>query len=101
MAIQVKFKSPDLQDKFENSKGAIRAWGEVVGKNYIKRVRALQAAMRFEDLEKLPQLNFHPLKGNRKGQYAVNLSGRARLIVTREGEDTLIVQEVNLDHYGD
>jgi proteic killer suppression protein len=50
----------------------------------------------------VPTLDFHPLKGNRKGQYALTLTGYWRLIITNDGEifDIAKIEEVS-DHYGD
>lgn len=102
--MQVRFRTRELQRNFEQYKHGVRDWGNIVAKNYIKRVQAIQAAACFDDLEKLPQLNFHPLTENRAGQYAVNLTGRARLILTRveqDGDDVMMLHEVDLGHYGD
>lgn len=51
---------------------------------------------------KLPVLRCHPLKGNRAGQYAVNITGFYRLIFSLEGEMLEIarIEEVS-KHYGD
>ena len=51
---------------------------------------------------KLPGLRCHPLKGNRTGQYAVNITGFYRLIFSLKGEMLEIVRidEVS-KHYGD
>ena len=44
----------------------------------MKRLADLEAA---ETVGELLAGNPHPLKGNRKGQFAVNLTGRVRLIL--------------------
>ncbi len=38
-----------------------------------------------------PGLNFHPLKGKRKGFYAVTVSGNWRIIFKFEGKDAVLV----------
>ena len=45
---------------------------------------------------------FHPLEGNRKGEYAISLTGFYRLIITNDGEifDIARIEEVS-KHYGD
>jgi proteic killer suppression protein len=50
----------------------------------------------------LPGLRCHPLKGNRKGQYAVKLTGFYRLIFTVDGDclDIALIEEVS-KHYDD
>jgi toxin HigB-1 len=44
----------------------------------------------------LPGYRLHPLKGNRKGQWAVSVSGNWRLVFEFDGED---VTNVNLIDY--
>lgn len=55
----------------------------------------LDAAIRPEDLH-LPGYRFHPLKGDRKGEYAVSVSGNWRLTFRFEGEHAA---DVNLEDY--
>ncbi|MEW6167466.1 MAG: type II toxin-antitoxin system RelE/ParE family toxin [Pseudomonadota bacterium] len=50
----------------------------------------LDAATRPEDMN-LPGYKFHPLKGTRKGAYAVSVSGNWRLTFEFEGEDATAV----------
>ena len=46
-------------------------------------------------------LHFHPLKGQRDGQYAISLNERWRLIFTYDSEtETLSIKEVT-NHYDD
>lgn len=44
----------------------------------------------------LPGFGFHPLRGNRKGTYAVDVSGNYRLTFRFEGEN---VVDVDLEDY--
>lgn len=48
----------------------------------------LDAALKPDDMS-LPGYRFHPLKGNRKGTYAVSVSGNWRLTFRFEGEDAV------------
>ena len=54
------------------------------------------------EVEALPGLDCHPLKGKRQGHYTITLHDRWRLIFSLcGGEATIIlVEEVN-KHYGD
>jgi proteic killer suppression protein len=54
--------------------------GTVRAKNFEKRITELKYANCLEDLRHLPQAGIHELTGNRKGQFAANLSGNYRLI---------------------
>lgn len=50
----------------------------------------LDAATKPEDMS-LPGYKFHPLKGERKGTYAVSVSGNWRLTFEFDGEDATVV----------
>jgi len=43
----------------------------------------------------LPGFRLHPLKGERKGQWAVSLSGNWRIVFGFEGEDAVDVDLVD------
>lgn len=55
----------------------------------------LDAAVKPEDMD-LPGYRFHPLKGDRKGTYAVSVSGNWRLTFRFSGEDA---SDINLEDY--
>ena len=100
--MEVRFKTNKLQKQYENSKDAIKAYGLDVAKKYINRVNLLKSAKSFEDLSKIPQLKFHPLTGDRKGEFAISLTGFYRLIITNDGDtfDIAKIEEVS-KHYDD
>lgn len=100
--LEIKFRTKKLQKQYENHKEAEKAYGSQVAKKYNMRVGILKSAKSFEDLYKIPSLKFHPLKGNRKGEYAIKLTGYWRLIITNDGDtfDIAKIEEVS-DHYGD
>ncbi len=100
--MEVKFKTKKLQKQYEDSKHAVKDYGKDVAKKYIQRVNILKSAKSFDDLYKIPQLRFHPLTGNRKGEFAINLTGFYRLIIINDGDrfDIAKIEEVS-KHYGD
>ena len=100
--MEVRFKTNKLQKQYENSKDAVKAYGLDVAKKYIQRVDILKSAKSFDDLSKIPQLKFHPLTGNRKGEFAISLTGFYRLIITNDGDtfDIAKIEEVS-KHYDD
>ena len=55
----------------------------------------LDASARPEDMD-LPGFDFHPLRGNRKGTYAVSVSGNWRITFRHESGDAT---DVNLEDY--
>ena len=100
--MDIRFKTNKLQKQYENSKDAIKAYGLDVAKKYIQRVGILKSAKSFDDLSKIPQLKFHPLTGDRKGEFAISLTGFYRLIITNDGDtfDIAKIEEVS-KHYDD
>ena len=57
----------------------------------------LDGAVKPEDMN-LPGYRFHPLKGARKGEYAVIVSGNWRITFGFEGENASAI-DVNLEDY--
>jgi proteic killer suppression protein len=55
----------------------------------------LDAALKPDDMN-LPGYRFHPLKGDRKGTYAVTVSGNWRLTFRFTGEDAV---DIDLEDY--
>ena len=55
----------------------------------------LDAACTAEDMD-LPGYKLHPLKGDRKGQFSVSVSGNWRMTFEFDGEDAI---HVNLEDY--
>lgn len=55
----------------------------------------LDAATKPEDMN-IPGYDFHPLKGNRSGTYAVSVSGNLRITFSFDGNDAV---DVTLEDY--
>jgi len=99
--LEVTFRSRQLQRAFVESNQAVRLWGEAVARRYIIRIVTLQSVRDFEEVRRLASLRAHPLRGERKGQWALDLTARYRLIVrpSRDGEQVMIAEVSS--HYGD
>jgi proteic killer suppression protein len=100
--LEVTFGTRHLERCYAEHKLAAREFGADVSRRYIQRINLIKAAQSIDDLPRLPGLRFHALSGDRKGQYAVNLTGFYRLILTLHGSRLEIVriEEVS-KHYGD
>lgn len=100
--MQVVFRTKQLKRCYEKHAAAARRWGGRVARRYVERINILSACESTDDLYKVPSFKFHPLKGDRKGQYALVLVGRVRLIVSFAGElPTVVYVEEVSKHYGD
>ncbi len=89
----IEFKTNKLRKQCESFAELRKAYGETVARQVMKRLNALKAADRIKDLDPLPPTRCHPLKGNRKGQYAMNVGQRYRLIFEPLTETRLIRNE--------
>ena len=96
----IKFRTKNLEKCFLQLSMAVREFGDQIGRKYIQRIKIIKATNNLDDLKKLPGLRCHPLKGDRIGQYAINLTGFYRLIFTLEGEimNIVMIEEVS-KHY--
>ena len=79
---------------------ATRELGNPLGLRYIQRIKVLIAANNLNELVRSRALRLHPLKGNRRGEWAMMLQGRSRLIIEPIDEQAVRVKEVSA-HHGD
>jgi len=88
-----KFKHKGLKRLFES--GIISG----VDPQHVTRIRKilalLETAETLEDMD-LPGLGLHPLKGNRKGTWAVSVSGNWRIMFKIQNGDTF---DINYEDY--
>ncbi len=73
--MQVNFRTKQLQRCYESHHEATRRGGATVARRYVQRIDDLYAAETIEDLDRIPPLRFHALKGDRQGQYALGPDG--------------------------
>lgn len=100
--MEIRFRNRKLQSQYECFQNASRAYGNEVGRKYILRINTIKQTKNIDELKRLPVLRCHPLKGDRLGQWAINLTGFYRLIFTLEGEtlEVVCIEEVS-KHYDD
>lgn len=99
--MEVSFRTNRLQRNYEESARAIRQWGPDVGRKYITRINALYAVRNFQEVYNIRAMRLHPLKGSKRGELSIYLTGRWRLIVTKgHTEESVTIEEVS-NHYDD
>ncbi len=90
--MQIQFKTNKLRKQYENAKEAEKAYEKKVARKYIERINIIQQAQNIDELKAISTLRCHALKGNRKGQWAINLTEFYRLIFTLKGGTMEIVR---------
>jgi len=100
--VEVTFRTRKLEREYREHARAVKAYGVEVARRYIHRINIIKQAHDIEELMALPALRCHALKGPRRGQYAVKLTGFYRLIFTLKGValEIALIEEVS-KHYGD
>jgi toxin HigB-1 len=100
--LKVRFRTRKLEKQYTHHLEAEKAYGKEVARKFIQRINIIKTANDIDELMQLPGLRCHNLKGNRRGQWAVKLTGFHRLIFSLEGDCMEIarVEEVS-KHYGD
>ncbi len=99
--MEVRFRTRQLRRNYEQSARAIRQWGADVARKYITRINELYAVRDFQEAYNLRSMRLHPLKGSKRGELSIYLTGKWRLIVTKgDTEGDVIVKEVS-NHYDD
>jgi proteic killer suppression protein len=74
--VEVAFATRKLEKCYREHAQGVKMWGSVVARKYVQRIDILQEASDLAETEALPGLECHPLKGERKGQFAVILHDR-------------------------
>ena len=100
--MDIQFRTNKLENAYRNTKDGIRLLGAESHRKFVQRIDLMGVARSIEELSILPGLHWHPLKGDRVGQFAVTLTGNFRLILTavEDPPNTVCVEEV-IDYHGD
>ncbi len=77
--MNLEFKTPKLKKALTIAVETQKAYG-TMAKKVAQRMAQLDAAPNLASLITIAAANCHPLKGNRKGEWAVDISGNYRLI---------------------
>jgi proteic killer suppression protein len=77
--VEISYKSKKLEKQLTIAKEIQKEFG-TMAKKVNQRMKDIKASENLNDLMKIPAAKCHELKGNRKGQFAVSISGNFRLI---------------------
>jgi toxin HigB-1 len=75
--VKVSYKTNKLKDLLNTQKDLIRAFGKKVAKAVMVRHQLLKSSSTLQDLPHTPPVRCHALKGNRKGQYAMDTAAKS------------------------
>lgn len=92
--MQVQYNDIKTAKQCMNFKQAQRDFCDIVAKKLHKLINFIENAGSLSEVISFPSYNFHALKGKRKGQYALDISGRKssyRLIVCFDQFDNELI----------
>lgn len=98
----IEFRTQRLKRCYLERRERERTWGRVIAGKYVQAVNLLKDVEHPSDLRRFQSLDYHTLKANRKGQHALDLGQRQRLIFTvrrKRGSVTARIEEVSTTHY--
>lgn len=78
--MNIQFKTRKMQKNCSDERAMIKEWGTQIAKLLKKRLMEIRAVDNLSDLHKIPQARCHILKGDRKGQFSVDLKHPFRLV---------------------
>lgn len=78
--MEIVFASRKTEKACNSERESSKMWGAENARKIRQRLAELSAAENLSDVAKLPPARLHPLKGNRKGQFAVDVKHPFRLI---------------------
>ena len=92
--MEVEFKDKKLRELCEKQAVAVKKLGDACARKLRTRLADLSAAARVTDLV---AGNPHPLKGDRLGQFAVDLAGGWRLVFAPANDPTPRKDDASID----
>lgn len=90
----IRFINKKIRKVCENHRLTVKKLGSRNADLLFQRIAEIRAADNLKILRALPAPRCHPLKGNRNGQYAVDLVHPKRLIFLPKIEGTEIIESL-------
>jgi toxin HigB-1 len=78
--VDIVFKSKKLEKTLNSEKEIYRKYGKEIGRLVMRRLQFLSSAPTLADVPQKPPERCHELRGERKGEFAVDLKHPYRLI---------------------
>lgn len=97
--MKVEYKTNKLRRECTERKAASRAYGEEMAEKIMQRVKQIRSFPTVEMLIENSVGRCHPLKGNRKGEYAMDLIHPYRLVFLKTGDTIQIARITAIEDY--
>ncbi|MCX6221044.1 MAG: killer suppression protein HigA [Bacteroidia bacterium] len=94
--MKISYQSNRLRKSLNEAKEIQKEFG-TMAKKVSQRMKELIASDNLEVLKSIPAANCHELKGNRKGEFAVDISGNHRIIFVPDHDPVPVKEDHSLD----
>jgi plasmid maintenance system killer protein len=94
--VKISFKSTKLARSLTDAKEIQKAFG-TMAKKVNQRMKEISASANLEVLKSLPAANCHELKGDRKGEFAVDISGNYRIVFVPDHKPVPVKDDSSID----
>lgn len=89
--MQVKYRNKQVEKVCTNASAARKKYGNRMAQLISQRIGEIRSASTVEMMIECRIGKCHALKGDREGQYAVNLLNAQRLVFTKDGDTVQVV----------
>ena len=91
--MEVLFKDPDFEELYLEAGGLERVYGPIRAKLIRIRIKTLKSVDELNKLWRYPG-HFHPLRGDRAGEWACSLDQPYRLVFKYVPENKVVIIEI-------
>lgn len=94
--MKISYQSNRLKKSLTEAKEIQKQFG-TMAKKVNQRMKELSASENLAVLKSIPGANCHELKGNRKGEFALDISGNHRIIFVPDHDPLPVNEDLSLD----
>lgn len=98
-SLEIYYKTKKLQKECENYRQSNCSYGTEMAIKIAQRINEIKSADTVENLVKFSIGRCHPLKGDRQGEYAMDLVHPYRLIFVVKNETIQIAKIIEINDY--
>ena len=97
--MEITYKTKSLKKVYNNIKEAKKKYNKQIAEKLFMRINQLQNIKNLDDFSKIRSARLHPLKGERKDQFGINLTGKFRLIIKANTDEVELIkiESVNVE----
>ena len=97
--MDIIYKSKKLEKQCTDMRVTVKDYGKEMAAKITMRLNEIKSALTVEELVKYRIGRCHPLEGNRRGQFAMDLVHPYRLVFVKNGESVELVKIISIENY--